>query len=445
MPHHDDFWKEKLARPPWPSKRFTQEMMANVEQRLITSPKTRSPSYPMWSLAAVLVLVAVLFLPSLFTPDEAGIPPVTTRPVVVVPRDDAEPAEHKLQAGDGGDLATWEAMDTSAYRQADQTLIEFTIALIRRELGAMGGPSVPTDRLWEEVERKRVLDRYEVSSPWIQEVHIEQVEESGDVIDYTLLLTLTDSTQATFEERLRLSIVIDSHLIRDVEIRDGEDSAAKSIESEEPVADAEQELPPKDHTLYLLAEDTEHKVAVYATAMPTPDTYKEMTVFYGDRSRTFEEWTNSSFDAFYPLLWVTDVTGDGENEIVIELIVHHGTGYHGSELHVLDANLEEIPVADPVQAARSALEYTLESNEESRTYTFRMNGDEHTFSYKESDAGYWFEAPYLGNVVEYWVQDAVIYAEVPVQISPGTVPSDTVMQYDYVDGMFAIVDVKLEE
>jgi len=399
MLDHDAFWKEKLARLPWPGKRFTQEMMANVEQRLSDSPKPRSGRCLMWSTAAVLVLVAVLFLPTLLTSNEAGLPQVPTQPVVIVPRGDSEPAELQLKAGDGGDLAAWEAMDASAYRPTDQTLIEFTIALIRRELGAMGGPSVPTDRLWEDVDRKRVLDRYEVSSPWIQEVHVEQVEEAGEVINYVLLLTLTDSTQATFEERLRISIVTESHLIRDVEILDGEESNEDIMESEEPVTDADQELPPTDYMLDLLAEDKEHKVAVYAAAMPTADTFQEITVFYGDRSRTFEEWTNSSFESYYPQLWVTDVTGDGEKEIVIELTIDHGTGSQLSELHVLDANLEEIPAADPVQAARSALEYTIELGEDSRSYAFRLNGAEHTFSYKESDAGYWFEAPYLGNIV----------------------------------------------
>ena len=444
MLDHDAYWKEKLARPPWSGKRFTREMMASVERRLMTRPKLRSGSRWMWSTAAVAALVVVLFLPGLIAPREVGLPQVPTDPVVVAPRHETEPEELRLQAGDGGDLAAWEALDASAHRPTDQTLIEFTIALIRRELGAMGGPGVPTDRLWEDVERKRVLDRYEVSSPWIQEAHVADVEEDDDGIDYQLLLTLTDSTQTTFQERLRISIGIDTHLIREVEILE-DDTVAEAEQPEESVADREREPAPKDYTIDPLAEDTEHQVALYPANLPDQATFRGIRVFWGDRSRNFEEWTNSAFDTFSPQLWVTDVTGDGENEIVIELITDHGTGYRRSELHVLDAHLEEIPVADPVHAARTALEYELELNDDGRTYTFRVNGDEQTVAYQDSEAGYWFESPYLGNVVQYRVQDHVVYAEVPVQISPGLFPIDTVIRYDYVDGMLAISDVKLEE
>lgn len=288
--------------------------------------------------------------------------------------------------------------------------------------------------LWD-VESKRVLDRYEVSSPWIQEVHVEEVEEDGDVFNYELLLTLTDSTQATFEERLKIRIASDTHLIRNVEILD---------EKADQNAYTDQAPQPKDVVLNLLAKDPEHGVSLYATKQ-IQSTFQDMMLIYGERSRTFEQWTNSANENFYPKLWVTDVTGDGENEIVIELSLRHGTVYLEPELHVLDAELEEIPVGDPVLAVQSALEYTLEFHEDSRTYTFRVNDTQHTFTYKEDHPLYWFEAPYMCNVVQYRVQDHVIYSEIPVEIAPGLFPIYATIRYDYVDGMFMPVDVMLRE
>lgn len=232
MIDQDSFWEEKLARPPFRGKRFTPEMMTKVERRVQRISRSRSvcplPAAAMLILALGMLIILPVWIsghvmetsvpagPQPGTEIEPPVDPAPFEPVI-------EPVKLELKEGDGGNLEFWKLLDADAYRGTDQTIIEFAKALMLRELGALSGQSVPADRLWEHVEDKKLLDRYDISSPWVQEVHIEQVIEQDGEVHYRLRLMLTDSTGSAFYETLRMNIAADTNLIREVQIIEDED------------------------------------------------------------------------------------------------------------------------------------------------------------------------------------------------------------------------------
>lgn len=433
MIDQDSYWEQRLSRHPFPRQRFTQEMMTNVEERLQHSSRRRSNNLFLRTAVVITALVMLMLVPGLWSivnieipagPDQTGPEqidqPPPPPPAEQEPEPEPETLKRELNNGIGGNISLWERLDAASFREVDQTMIEFIRALLRRELGAMGGPSVPADRLWEDPESKRVLEIYELSSPWVSVVHVEQIKELEESIRYTLRLTLTETSLHRFREELQVRISLETNLIEEVQIVD----------------DGTGRLPPKDIETFGLAEDPEHQLSLYSFLFPDEGEFYGITVFYKEQMQHFDHWWNTANETYYPEVWVTDLTGDGEEEIAILLTTGYGAGYLETEMKVLDNTLTEIPVLDPVSFAEDLVSTTLEQTDESRTYTLELNGEERTFVYDEDASGLWFDTAVFGNIIRYQLEDDTIYAEIPAQISVGIFPLSVMIRYDYVDGAF---------
>lgn len=236
-------WERKLSRPPFARRRFTPAMMAEVEQRLNGGRRRddRRNLRPAWAavalsllLAAGGVVAAVEMLghqavqtanpgqaanPDPAQPNSAQGSGQWTPAASESPS--ASPSESpalNLEAGDGGDTEWWSGLEPTSYDESDQTLIRFVQALMQRKLGILGGSSLETNRLWENLDDKLALARYDLSSPWIAEVHVGAVSDQADDRTYELRLLLTDSTKSEIRETLKLSIGNATHQISHVEV-----------------------------------------------------------------------------------------------------------------------------------------------------------------------------------------------------------------------------------
>ena len=70
------------------------------------------------------------------------------------------------------------------------------------------------------------LDRYDVSSPWVYEVHVKEINAEAAQTVYQLRLLLRDSIPMTYEETIDVTIRNDSHRISLIEQIDIDETGA---------------------------------------------------------------------------------------------------------------------------------------------------------------------------------------------------------------------------
>lgn len=215
-------WEQRLRQRPFKQRRFSPMMMHNVVQRV------ESPNHRKLFRRMIIVMTSALLLlvvPGLFLLNNAMN---SEYPLI----GDGDPTKggfiqlgagtqvDTIKLGDGGNLVAWADMEASRYDANDRTLIQFVQALLQRKLGILGPSSPVIDTLWEQPEDKQVLERYELSSPWVAEVIIEGLMEDAEERVYELRLLLTDSTAAEFTEELQLTIRKSTSQISQVTIVD---------------------------------------------------------------------------------------------------------------------------------------------------------------------------------------------------------------------------------
>jgi len=233
-------WERKLAEPPLPGKRFTEDMKMEVlnrlegrtakggwqENRRLNRVRLRG-SFVAGVLVVMLAVPGTMVLwQGVGADGQPGTMPVPNQgqggpngfAPTATPDGVAPSPISMIREGDGGNLAWWREWSPPERTVSDTTLVAFVQALLEKRMGAMGGPE-SIDALWERVEDKQVLDRYELSSPWVEEVYVEEwhsevkqhetkfdSQTQGPWTVYELRLVLTDSTQSVLEENLLLHI-----------------------------------------------------------------------------------------------------------------------------------------------------------------------------------------------------------------------------------------------
>jgi len=224
-------WERKLAEPPLPGKRFTEDMKMEVLNRL-EGRATRGGGQEHRRLKRVRlrgsfvagVLVVMLAVPGAMilwqgmgadaqpgtVPNQGQVGPNGL--VQAATPDGMTPSPISIiREGDGGNLAWWREWSPPERTVSDTTLVAFVQALLEKRIGAMGGPG-SIDALWERTEDKQVLARYELSSPWVEEVYVEawysekqhvtkfDSQTKGPWTIYELRLVLTDSTRSCWKK-----------------------------------------------------------------------------------------------------------------------------------------------------------------------------------------------------------------------------------------------------
>jgi len=129
--------------------------------------------------------------------------------------------QSSFEPGAGGDYEWWSSAENETKQGNDRTIVTLGIAFMKRELGIWGGP---TPDIWEHPEVKTPLERYDVSSPWVYEMYVDQIRTDETQTIYELRLRLRDSIPMVYEEMIDVTIQNDTHRISHIEERNTDDT-----------------------------------------------------------------------------------------------------------------------------------------------------------------------------------------------------------------------------
>lgn len=189
---------------------------------------------------------------------------------------------------------------------------------------------------------------------------------------------------------------------------------------------------PDDYPALLLKENS-IRGSLYGKPDPANFRYRSLTVKIGDKEKTFA-WQPMMDSVDYISSSVLDLDADGLKEWLLALTLNTGTEIVDSEARVLRGDLSEIKVENPKKAANSALKSWMRKADGKVIYTVSVNGKPRTFTFDETDAIWWFDGPYAGNVVRYAVEHGRLTARLGTQVSPGMWIGTTKVYYEYKKG-----------
>lgn len=209
-------WDQRLSSPPFKERRFRADMMERVEETVRTVDRKRLQSR--WSRAAAVVLPTTLVLlgVGIWFGNQAAyvIHPNPPSPV----HQGGGALQVGIQPGDGGDYDWWSSPENETREGSDRTIITLAAALMNREIGIWGGPSPD---IWVVPDVKQPLERYDVSSPWVYEVYVNEVRtnnlDTGSTV-YKLRLLLRDSIPMVYEETIEVTVSNDTQMITWIEL-----------------------------------------------------------------------------------------------------------------------------------------------------------------------------------------------------------------------------------
>lgn len=422
-------WDSRLRRPPLKRRRFGEAMMRRVESRVLADERNgkngrsveRRALRHAASVAAPLLVCAVLGGIWLYgNPSTPLPPPRIDEPDRIVP---SVPAS-SFQSGEGGDIDWWRsAAERDTDSEADRTLIVFVNALLERRLGVWGGASPD---IWETPEVKQSLERYDVSSPWAYRVYVESVDADAAHSLYRLRILMRDSVPSVFTEKIDVRVRSDTNDIDDVK-----QVAADEIGSPvEPVA---------------LAEDPARDTTITGFLFAGEGMYRPIRVRRGATERTFDDWENSVNETYFPQIATVRAGASEEELLAVLLTTGHGTGVYVTQAKILQDDLSEIPVADPVLWTQDRLQSETTAEEGKRAFRIALNGETRSFEYKEDDAGFWFDRAAVGSIVRFAVEEDALYATLAVQVSPGMFPVSVRLRYAFDGTAFTVAEAAFEE
>lgn len=206
-------WNQRLAQPPLKQRHFRSDMMDRVENRLQLVEKKRERK--VWALPTVLI-VSILFVAvsgDLWMNNH-------TSPATVTVRSDPGLVPSSYEPGTGGDVYWWDFTESAVKQETDRTIATLAKALLKRELGVWGGS---TPDIWENSDVKQPLERYDVSSPWVNKVYIGSIKTVEKQTVYRLSLVLRDSAPTIYQETIDVHVQQGTHKISLIELVNTDD------------------------------------------------------------------------------------------------------------------------------------------------------------------------------------------------------------------------------
>lgn len=134
-----------------------------------------------------------------------------------------------------------------------------------------------------------------------------------------------------------------------------------------------------------------------------------------------------------PRLNLADITGSGQESIIIVFVTGVGTGFLRSEAHVVDMALtKEIPVED----ARAAAGRLITSNIQGQEIVFTAGGKEYRVKPKVGAAGIEreFGNLYYGSIVNYEIVNNKLRSTVTVETPYNRFLGEFTLEYTYKNG-----------
>lgn len=147
----------------------------------------------------------------------------------------------------------------------------------------------------------------------------------------------------------------------------------------------------------------------------------------------YYRWQNIGKDSFLPTLSLTDINGDGKNELIIILTTSEGTGVNQKAVHVINPeNFTETSVSDPLNIISDNVNTSIVHGNDSVTVTVIVNGQKSAITLPENYAQGWAkEKASFGSIVIYEVNGSVLKATVSAQISNTVFAGDIVITYAF--------------
>ncbi|MEF2968575.1 hypothetical protein V3851_22395 [Paenibacillus sp. M1] len=134
--------------------------------------------------------------------------------------------------------------------------------------------------------------------------------------------------------------------------------------------------------------------------------YERVTIEVNGVQKDFD-WRFSTLGE--PLIYYTDVTGDGEEEAVVILNLGKGTGLSIDEIHVLNSkDLSEIKVQSYEEITADQVETHITNHNDILAIKVEAQGKKYEFSYESPFPDLDQEQLYFGGVVYYHVEDQTI-------------------------------------
>lgn len=134
-----------------------------------------------------------------------------------------------------------------------------------------------------------------------------------------------------------------------------------------------------------------------------------------------------------PRLILADITGNGQEDIVVVFVTAYGTGFIESQIHVLDMALtKEIPVEDPAIAAQRLIASSIQGQE----IVFKAGGKEYRVKPKVGAGGIQrqFSNLQYGSIVSYVVENNKLKATVTVETPYNMFLGEFEILYTYRNG-----------
>jgi len=164
--------------------------------------------------------------------------------------------------------------------------------------------------------------------------------------------------------------------------------------------------------------------------------YEHLQIVTDQFSRDLDGY-NVSNPTYVPEIISVDLNGDGKKEIVVILTTGYGTGVYISELHVRQGDTGiEIPTEDALIAMKKQFAGAVTSE----GIDISINGHQTLLANDmlSTEREHWFDEPYIGNIINYNIDNNTLKASAAVQISPGEFIGELEVEYSYKNGIFQV-------
>lgn len=156
------------------------------------------------------------------------------------------------------------------------------------------------------------------------------------------------------------------------------------------------------------------------------------------------DWQTVSSPGYEPLVYHTDLNGDGGEEAIIITTRGYGTGTYITEPHIVDWNsTKELEVQDPLDYTSEQVSFSVLHQEGKQIVQARVPGQSPVSL--PVNTTHSAELPQFGSVIRYYVDDkGLLNAEVAAQMSNGEAVAAAILQYSWQSGVLRVEDIALE-
>lgn len=176
----------------------------------------------------------------------------------------------------------------------------------------------------------------------------------------------------------------------------------------------------------LIISSTEKNVFVYGKKIPGRPYYEQVLVKSGTKQKEFD-WKAS---AKSPKLDFANVTGSGQDNIVVVFVTSYGTGLLETQAHVVDSTtLYEILFEDAATAVKRLVTASVQGDE----ILFKTDGKEFRVKPKVGAGGIQkqFSNLYYGSIVNYVVENNKLKSTITVETPYNTFLGEFTIVYSY--------------